>query len=339
MMNVLLSLPIVLFLVGSLIFSEWYFGRYIHPVLAYLSRRTPAGAAAAERRLRRFPLAFWSVFVCYILLAPTLVITSAQMHTGFEPQLVDWFRIHLVALIITIVVGLPVFMRFLDLFGRALSTTRLITPHVTVRTKVFLIGALIPLLIDTLLVQYFWTRTGLFDAETLVMWLALELLALAGTLMLMRSFGQALRPLQSLLQARLTDTSSGLALHPQSTDDIGVIAGHFQILLDELRVHQHVLTVSNRVMHNISTLKPSECFAALGNVCAQAVDDDMCFLFLHDDVQNELLCVAYTGAEFNATGHFRLPLSAPTLVAECFNKRKTALYRATPSIIDTSPAL
>ena len=334
MLNVLLGLPIVLFLVGSLIFTEWYFGRYVHPVLAYLARRTPAGGADAERRLRRFPLAFWSVFLCYVFLTPTLIITSAQMHAGFEPQLVDWFRIHLVALIVTIVVGLPIFIRFLDLFGRALSTTRLITPHVTIRTKVFLIGALIPLLIDTLLVQYFWTRTGFFSVETLVMWLGLELLAVAGTLMLMRSFGQALEPLQSMLQARLTDTSSGLALHPQSTDDIGVIAGHFQILLDELRVHQHVLTVSNRVMHNISTLKPSECFSVLGNVCAQAVSDDMCFLFLHDDAQNELLCVAHTGAAFNATGHFRLPLSAPTLVTQCFNLRKTAVYRATPERTD-----
>jgi len=338
MMDVLLSLPIVLFLVGSLLFTEWYFGRYVHPILAYLTRRTPAGAAAAERRLRRFPLAFWSVFLCYVLLAPTLVITSARMHAEFEPQLVDWFRIHLVALIVTIVVGLPLFMRFLDLFGRVLSTTRLITPHVTIRTKVFLIGALIPLLIDTLLVQYFWTRTGFFDAETFVMWLGLELLAVAGTLMLVRSFGQSLQPLQSILQARITNPSRGLALHPQSTDDIGVIAGHFQILLDELRAHQDVLTISNRILHNISTLKSHECFSVLGDICAQAVDDDVCFLFLHDDAQNELMCVAYSGAAFNSAGHFRVALSAPTLVAECFNKRKTALYRATPEHTD-APSL
>ena len=333
-MNVVLSLPMVLFLVGSLIFVEWYFSRYVHPVLTYLTHRTPAGAAAAERRLRRFPLAFWAIFLCYVLLAPTLVITSAQMHAGFEPQLFDWFRIHAIALIVTIIVGLPVFIRFLDLFGRALSTTRLITPHVTVRTKVFLIGALIPLLIDTLLVQYYWSRTGFFSAETFALWLGLELLAVIGTLMLMRSFGQALQPLQNILQARLSNTSGSQALHPQSTDDIGVIAGHFQVLLDELRVHQHVLSVSNRILHNISSLKPSECFSVLGDVCAAAVDDDKCFLFLYDDQQNELLCVAYTGETFNSTGHFRVSLSTPTLVAECFNKRKTALYRATPERTD-----
>ena len=333
-MDVLLSLPIVLFLVGCLIFTEWYFGRYIHPVLAYLTSRTPAGAAQAEQRLRRFPLAYWSVFLGYALLAPLLIIASAQMHAEFEPQLVDWFRIHSVALIVTLAVGLPVFIRFLDLFGRALSTTRLITPHVTVRTKVFLIGALLPLLIDTLLVEYFWARTGFFSVETLALWFTLELLAVAGTLMLMRSFGQALEPLQSMLQARLIDTSSGPALYPQSTDDIGVITGHFQILLDELRVHQQVLTVSNRILHNISTLKPRECFAVLGNVCAQAIDDDMCFLFLHDDAQNELLCVVYTGAEFNSSGHFRMSLDTPTLVAQCFKLRKTALFTATPELAD-----
>ena len=147
LMDVLLSLPIVLFLVASLIFTEWYFGRYVQPVLAYLTHRTPAGAAEAEQRLRRFPLAFWSVFLGYALLAPTLIITSAHLHAGFEPQLIDWFRIHSIALIATIAVCLPVFIRFLDLFGHALSTTRLITPHVTVRTKVFPIGAVLPLLI------------------------------------------------------------------------------------------------------------------------------------------------------------------------------------------------
>lgn len=335
LMDVLLSLPIVLFLVASLIFTEWYFGRYVQPVLAYLTHRTPAGAAEAEQRLRRFPLAFWSVFLGYALLAPTLIITSAHLHAGFEPQLIDWFRIHSIALIATIAVGLPVFIRFLDLFGHALSTTRLITPHVTVRTKVFLIGAVLPLLIETLLVQYFWARTGFFNMETLALWLGLALLAAAGALMLMRGFGQALQPLQSMLQTPLAGTSSGgLMLPPQSTDDLGVISGHFQILLDELRVHQQVLTVSNRIMHHLSTLKSGECFAALGNICAQAVDDDMCFLFLHDDAQNELLCVAYTGAEFNPTGHFHMSLNTPTLVAQCFNTRKTALYRATPEHAD-----
>ncbi len=337
-MDVLLGLPIVLFLVGSLIFNEWYFGRYLHPILAYLTRRTPVGAAEAERRLRRFPSAFWSVFLCYTLLAPTLVITSAQMHAGFEPQLVDWFRIHSVALIATIIVGLPVFIRFLDLFGRALSTTRLITPHVTVRTKVFLISALIPLLVNMLLVEYFWTLTGFFSTETFVMWLGLELLAVLGTLMLARSFEQALQPLQDMLQTRLTNPSSTPARHPQSTDEIGVIAAHFQILLDELRVHQQVLNISNRVIQSIGTLKPNECFSVLGDICVQAINDDMCFLFLHDDAQKELLCVAYTGAAFNAAGHFRLSLSAPTLVAQCFNLRKTALYSATPEHAD-APSL
>ncbi len=337
MLDVLLSLPIVLFLVGSLLFTEWYFGRYMQPVLAYLNRRTPAGAAEAERQLRRFPLDFWSIFLGYALLTPTLVITSAYIHAGFEPLLLDWFRIHLITLLVTITVGLPLFMRFLDLFGSVLCTTRLITPHVSVRTKIFLTGAFSPLLINALLAHYFWTRTGYFTLETLVIWLGLELLTVIGALILMRSFGQALQPLQDL-QASVIDAPHRPDGHPQSTDDIGVIAGHFQVLFDELRVHQQVLSVGNRILHNIGTLKPNECFSALGNVCAQAVNDDMCFLFLHDEPQKELMCVAYTGVAFNATGYFRLSLSAPSVVTECFNKRKPALYRAVPDRTD-APSL
>lgn len=63
----------------------------------------------------------------------------------------------------------------------------------------FLSGALVPLLIDTMLVQYYWTRTGYFTTETFFMWLLLELLAIGGSLIFVRSFGQSLGPLQRVI--------------------------------------------------------------------------------------------------------------------------------------------
>src|SRR4030067_306930 len=83
---------------------------------------------------------------------------------------------------------------------RACAAAPLAQPHLTIKTKVFLIGALVPLLIDTMLVQYYWARTGYFTAETFAVWLLLELLAIGGSLIFVRSFGQSLQPLQNFIQ-------------------------------------------------------------------------------------------------------------------------------------------
>lgn len=325
-LRILFSLPIVVFLVGSLIFTEWYFGRYARAVLNYLSVRSAALAGAAEQHARRFPVAFWTTFICYVLLAPPLIIFSAQMHGEFVAEPMDWFRVHLVALIVTIIVGLPIFFRFLDLFGSALSGTRLLTPHVTIRTKVFLIGALTPLLIDTMLVQYYWSRTGYFTLETFLMWVLLEVLAIAGSLMFVRSFGQSLRPLHGVVAGLNPEELARHNLAPQSTDELGVITGQFRTLLDELRVHQRILEISNRLLRNAGAAQSDQCFSAVGDTCAQAIGDDLCFVFLRDDASSELVCVAHSGVEFNAKGHFRLPLDAPTLMTQACNTRQTLMF-------------
>jgi hypothetical protein len=130
------------FIFGSMLFAHWYFRRFALPIRTYLADPTPAGAPAALARMRRFPLDFWGVFLTYLLLAPASVLASAMLYTGFAPTTADWFRIHLVALTVSIIIGLPIFFLILDLFGRALANTPIERPHVTIKTKVFLIGAL-----------------------------------------------------------------------------------------------------------------------------------------------------------------------------------------------------
>jgi diguanylate cyclase (GGDEF)-like protein/PAS domain S-box-containing protein len=339
MLRVLFSLPIVVYLAASLMLTDWYFGRYALPIFSYMSTRAPALAGAAEQRIRRFPLVFWAVFVIYVLLAPPLVIASAQLHGGYIAEPTDWFRIHLVALVVMIIVGLPVFFRFLDMFGRALSNARIATPHVTIRTKIFLIGALTPLMVDTMLVQYFWTRTGFFTSETFAVWLLLEVLAIAGTLMFMRSFGQALRPLAAIVAGRQLTEAETESLRPMSTDDLGVITGRYRMLADELRLHHRVLETSNRLLHNVSAARNNDCFAAVGDTCAGAIGDDKCYVFLRAETEDELRCVAHSGAEYNPDGHFRLPLSSPTLIAKSFQLRKTLLYVANENSDDARALL
>ncbi|MDH5265329.1 MAG: ATP-binding protein, partial [Betaproteobacteria bacterium] len=115
-------------------------------------------------------------------------------------------------------------------------------PVFRIRTKVFVIGALVPLLIDTMLVQYYWTRTGYFSMETLGVWLLLEVIAIGGSLVFARSFGQSVAPLRSLLEAPRPLPPGGLqGLSPASTDELGALTGDYNRLLRELQWHQEHL--------------------------------------------------------------------------------------------------
>jgi len=115
-MAVILATPLQpLFVVGTLAFALGYFRIYIRPLRGYLEDPGSVNAGVLLRRVRRFPLDFWATFLGYLLLAPASVIVSAERYAGYLPQAGDWLRIHLVALIVSIIVGLPIFFLILDL--------------------------------------------------------------------------------------------------------------------------------------------------------------------------------------------------------------------------------
>ena len=296
------------FIAGSLAFALWYFRRFIQPVRSYLESPTPTTESAAISCMQRFPLHYWSVFLIYLLLAPTSVLVSAELFTDFVPSGLDWFRIHLVALIVSIIVGLPIFFMILDLFGRILTGVNLQRPHVTIKLKMFLIGALVPLLIDTMLVQYYWTRTGYFSFETFVVWLMLELLAIAGSLIFVSSINQSLSPLQEVIAAPLSFSDKHIEkLKPRSTDELGVLAGGFRAMLRDLNLYNEILQTNLRLLGGMGQQTSLQDVAsAIIDLTTKALGDNLCFLILYDAKQDELFGVAQTGAVFNPNGYFRL---------------------------------
>jgi len=325
-MRVILTTPLEpLFILGSLAFALWFFGRFAQPICDFLHQRNSAHRQAALRRIRRFPFDYWAVFMVYLLVAPSSVIGSAMFYAGFEPQALDWFRIHLVALIVSIIVGLPIFFLVLDLFGQVLRGVALDKPHVTIKLKVFLIGALVPLLVDTMLVQYYWTRTGYFTAETFGVWLLLEMLAIAGSLIFVHSFGQSLRPLQDVIGLHASPADLDLShLASQSTDELGVLAEDFRKLLGDIQVHNEMLEINNRILRfSSSSANPEEVVTMILDTCQSALGGDMIFLILHDVERKQLVSVAQTGAAYNPAGHYRLALHETSMTVMIFNQGET----------------
>jgi diguanylate cyclase (GGDEF)-like protein len=312
------------FILVSLAFAFIYFRNFARPLLSYLNEPEKYSASFPNEHIKRFPLYFWTLFLGYLLLAPASVIVSAEIYTDFLATPVDWFRIHLVALIVSIIVGLPIFFTMFDLFGKTFGKATLQHPIVSLRTKVFLIGALVPLLIDTMLVQYFWTRTGYFTGETFFIWFLLELLAVAGALLFVRSISQSLKPLHNLIEApHGSDSYFSIDLVSASTDELGKLTQDLRLLLEEQQVHRERLALNNKLL-SISHRDPDleTLFTTIIKKSSARLDSDICFLALHDNKQNDLVFVAHTGAVYSSEGHFRLSLDEPSVFAEVYNENR-----------------
>jgi len=243
--------PLILFFVSSVfILVLIYFHFYIRPVSAWIKRPAANNEAKVQRRLARFSLHFWCVFLLYDVLGATVTVVSAELYTDYSVPMVDVFRIYMVALIASIITGLPVFFKLFDLLGRSLGgLIRLSRPLLTIKMRVFLIGALIPLLIDTILIQYYWTRTGYFGWDTFAVWIMLELLAIAGTLLFLRGFDQSLDPLQGLLvnDSLKADDKEAVALKSASMDELGILSDRLADLLRERQLHNELLRRSQKM--------------------------------------------------------------------------------------------
>ena len=247
--RIFLSAPMLIFIVFTVVVSVGYFYRYVRPVLQW--QRDPATEPSAQllQRLRSFPLHFWGFFLLPLIVAPNLVLYLAEHSIGIEPGADAWLRIHLVALSVALLIGLPLFFLLVDLFGRHLPGIAQGRPHLSLRTKAFLMAFLVPLLVSTVLVLYFWSRTGHFGSQTVILWASLMLVALLGAWFFRQGLGQSLAPLQSLLTQNVEPCKLDLAsLTSRSTDELGVIANEYRQLLE------HHIRVESKLRNSEKTL-------------------------------------------------------------------------------------
>jgi len=313
------------FIAVWLVVALGYFYRFQKPLNRYLCNPAPSASQQEEfvARIRQFPLHFWGLFLLYLLTAPGSVILSAEAATDYVASAHDWFRIHLVALVVSIIVGLPIFFRMMDLCGEVIGLVPLERPIVSLKTRIFLLGALMPLLVDTMLVQYFWSRTGYFTFETFILWFALELLAIAGTLIYLRSIQQSYYPLENLLKANqdVRAKRSSAYLLPHSTDEMGILAARYRGMLNNIHAYNQVLKIHAHLLGQQRTPPISTVLEPILESCQVALSADKVFLLLHDPHEAELVAVAQTGEGYAESGHFRLKLQQASLATWIFNNK------------------
>jgi len=243
MIDIMLSPIEPFFIICALAISIIIFHRWCRPIMSCIDNATPENQIRAIHAIKIFPFLYWSIFVGYLVIAPITVIVSAELFSDFVATPIDWFRINLVSLVVSIVVGLPIFFMVYDLIGKVSYCLSFSKPFIAIRTKVFLIGALTPLLIDTMIVQYYWTKTGYFTGETFIVWLSLEILAISGSLIFVRSFAQSLKPLEHTIANDniLQDDKLLKSMKSMSTDELGLLTNRYQAVLEKLHEQQNKL--------------------------------------------------------------------------------------------------
>ncbi len=233
------------FLALLLASASLYFWHFLNPIITWL--RQPHGGTAPSplgQRLARFSRDYWTVILASALIMPMLYLWPGR--TGaIDQDLPRLAQLALLQLTVGVLIGLPAYLIALDRFGRLVAHLGLTEVHVSIKSKLMLVGGLLPLLSYCVLLYYYSLRTGSVGADALLVWGVLALLTFAATVICIRSLCQALQPVEEVLGRSGASTHSELAeLRPRSTDEIGYLTqtlGRVFRRLTDQETHMHAV--------------------------------------------------------------------------------------------------
>lgn len=146
---------------------------------------------------------------------------------------------------VILITTFPVFFYFIDQLGRYLAPRGIHINAIPLWIKMLMLGIVTPLLIDSLLIGYFYNRTGYFETETLIIWFALLALAIGGTRLAWRSIQQGLLPLQAFVDSDADVSTDVTTLEPLSLDELGVLTARYAEALSRRNDLEHQLRQLN----------------------------------------------------------------------------------------------
>jgi PAS domain S-box-containing protein len=225
------------YVLSVVLVSLWIALRAVELIVA-LPRIEPAQAAREVQKLfARLPwilLFSVSVYSSGGALAADFSLEAMGIH---QYSLRDHLLNQLGLIPVVLITSFPIFFHFIDSLGRYLAPRGIVVTAVPLWVKITMLGVVTPMLVDSLLIGYFYNRTGYFEAETLAAWLSLLVLALGGTWFAWRSLRLGIAPLQAFIdaQAGSLDRPALASLTPMSLDELGPLTANIAALLDSQR--------------------------------------------------------------------------------------------------------
>jgi len=214
---------IALFVILTVLWAFAYFYNYFSPLSDWSRRRSGVCLTPRQqRRLAGFSRDYWAFFLLYALAMPALLFIAAGQPIGAAPG--RFLQLLMLQLSVALLVGLPAYQLALDLLGRLAVQISLQKLQVSLKSKLMLLGGIVPLLSYSVLINYHWQQSGTLRAGDLAIWLALAMITAMVTLFSIRSVTRSLAPVQDIFLRSGASMHSDLArLSPQSTDEIGFI--------------------------------------------------------------------------------------------------------------------
>jgi diguanylate cyclase (GGDEF)-like protein/PAS domain S-box-containing protein len=214
---------LAVFMTTTVLWAFTYFYNYFSPLSDWTGRR-PGGCLTErqQRRLAGFSRDYWAFFLLYALAMPVLLSIAATRPIAADPG--HFLHLLVLQLSVALLVGLPTYQLALDLLGKLAGQLSLQKIQVGLKSKIVLLGGLVPLLSYSLLINYHWQQSGSLKIGDLAIWLTLVVITGMVTLFSIRSVTRALAPVQNIFLRSGASMHAELArLSPQSMDEIGFI--------------------------------------------------------------------------------------------------------------------
>lgn len=175
-------------------------------------------------RLQGFSTRYWLFMLAGVLVFPLLQYASMLLVRPWQ-SLPGLLHFTLLYLVVSIYIGMPGYLLSLNALGRMTRYVGLPRIQLSMRTKMLLIGAYLPILTSVLLLRYYWWRTGSLPVELELAWAGIALLAIAITAVAIKGLQQALAPVTRVISRSGASSHRYLArqLRPQSLDEIGYL--------------------------------------------------------------------------------------------------------------------
>ena len=163
-------------------------------------------------------------FLLYVLTIPTIHHWFLQS-AGQTVSGATLLQFMLLQLTIAILVGLPGYLDGLSTLGNMTRFTGLSHVQISMRTKLLLVGAYVPLLTTSILLKYYWWQTGFISTDVILVWALMGLIAIIATTIAYRSLSQSLIPVEMVTAHTGATSHADLArqLQPHSNDEIGYL--------------------------------------------------------------------------------------------------------------------
>lgn len=194
--------------------------------------------------LNRLALYYFAVLFLYFAIGLVSTLYSLSTLYGFNYPLQKYFISFLGVIPGGLITALPIFFYLTDALGRFLAPGGIHISVAPIKLKLIVLGLFIPVFIDTLLIMYFYDRTGYFSYETIGIWGFLIIIAAIGTVMAWSSFKQSLSPFVLALEMG-NNNYTDVIITPRSLDELGLLSQRWHELWLRVLDYEKKLSLEN----------------------------------------------------------------------------------------------